>query len=229
MADCPQYNPGLATGQQLRDGLLATYSSTVVSDVDLDATSHIPTSELSSKYSQLRSSGYLSPDLPQGLITKVTIEDQIKKDRELMKTLHAEFCHYYPRWSFALDKFISYATSREQTDIQQANDLLVILKTLNIRCIYVIELMNYVTELRIPPAQRDAASIRALNSGLNPKLQRLQVANKLFQDKKATVITQREMVRYTETKNAANMRTVMFWAGANVMALGAIGAVYTML
>jgi len=107
--------------------------------------------------------------------------------------------------------------------------MLTTLKTLNVRVIYVIEFTNFVTQLRVPPAQGDASSIKALNDHFNAKIKELQAAKGLLDKENAAVVTQKEMVRYTADKNSATMQTVLFWGAANVLALGAIGAVYTMM
>jgi hypothetical protein len=92
-----------------------------------------------------------------------------------------------------------------------------------------VEFANYVAQKRIPSAQADANSIAALNASLNAKLAELKNADKRFGQEKATVITQREMVRYTASKNAETSNRLMMWSLANVVALGFIGGMYTMM
>jgi hypothetical protein len=68
-----------------------------------------------------------------------------------------------------------------------------------------------------------------LNSTFNDEYANLQAVQVQLSKGNAIVETQKEMVRYTATKNSATMSTVLFWGVANVIALGAIGAVYTMM
>jgi len=237
MADCGTFTPPSTDPTAVKNALLDPYKNNVArptvkfnvaEDVTLDSDNHVPASALQSKFAALQSGGFLSATPASGLNSTTTVEDRIKKDREFVAALHAEFCFYYTRWVYALNQWITAATSSNAAtaSAQQTTDMLATLRTLNVRCIYMIEFSSYVAQQRIPPAQADASSIAALNEALNAKLISLTAANKRFSDDKAIVTTQREMVRYTASKNATTVSSIIFWVGTNVVALGLIGYMY---
>jgi hypothetical protein len=194
----------------------------------LDANGHVATATLQAKYTELQNAGHISSTLPAGVVSNATVETNITKDRAFVTALRAEFCFYYNRWRWALNAWVTMVTSAS-FNATDANELLSDLRALNLRCIFLVEFANFAAQQRIPPVQADASSISALNTELNSKLTELERANKRFSQDKATVITQREMVRYTASKNAATSTNVMMWSIANVVALGAIGAMYAVM
>jgi hypothetical protein len=195
----------------------------------LDSTGHIPVANLQARYATLKTAGVFSNSMAPGQLPTGAVETQIANDRKLMVSLEEEYCWYYSRYAYALKNWIGYATSRDSSQSSLATSALPTVQTLNMRCIFIVEFMNYVTQLRIPPAQQDATSVATTNAALNAKLQSLQQAKTLFDQNNAQVVTQREMVRYTAEKNSTTMMSVVMWGIANVVALGAIGAVYTMM
>lgn len=241
MADCGTFTPSSTVKATILDELKEPYVNAqkrqsvkynVAEDTTLDADRHVPTAVLQAKYAALQAAGYISAPLASGLVRADTVEAGIVKDRAFVVALHAEFCFYYTRWVYALDQWITAVTGNSvvgnllgigSTD---AANMLEALNTLNKRCIYLIEFANYAAQQRIPRAQEDASSIAALNATLNTKLDSLKIANAKFDNDKATVITQQEMVRYTASKNAESLNSIMFWGVGNVIALGAIGYMY---
>jgi len=199
----------------------------VMRDVTLDpASGHVNTSDLASRYSQL--STVLKELTPADNGTPA-VQVQIRRDADLRASLEAEYCFYYGRYQWTLTRWLELATNRNAYQSTQATDMLTVLKTLNIRVIFIIEFMNYVAQQRAMDAKGDTASIQALNTTFNNEYATLQAIQKKLNQENAIVTTQKEMVRYTATKNSATMSTVLFWGVANVIALGAIGAVYTMM
>jgi len=239
MSDCPPFTPSSTDPAQIHEQLMELYMNgvkrpdvkvSIAEDVTLDSNSHVPVAVLQAKYQKLQDGGFIAAVAASGLNPTTSVEDQIQADRKFVVALHSEFCHYYSRWTYALDRWLLAVTGNaSQATTQQGNALLTDIRTLNVRCIYVIEFANYMAQQRIPPAQADAKSIQALNASLNVKLQRLQTANDKFKHEKAAVITQRELVNYTASKNATTMTQIVGWATTNVVALGLIGAVYVYL
>ena len=235
MADCGTFTPSSTTKTVVLNELKEPYVNAikrpsvkynVAEDTILDANQHVPTATLLSKYTALQTAGHISATPASGLVANSTVEAGITKDRAFVVALHAEFCFYYVRWVYALNAWVTAVTGGSTVSASDTADMLEALNTLNKRCIFLIEFANYAAQKRIPPAQADATSIAALNSALNSKLGYLQNANKRFDNDKATVITQQEMVRYTASKNAATSSSLLMWSVANVVALGAIGAMY---
>jgi len=231
---CPAYVPANSLDAAgTRAGLLAIYASSsapnlaVMKDVTLDPVSgHVNTSDLASQYANLTNTLRTLTPADEGI---PAVQVQIGRDADLRTSLEAEYCFYYGRYQWALTKWLEYATNRNAYMSSEASDMLSILKTLNIRVIFIIEFMNYVAQNRAMGAQGETASISALNTEFNREYASLQAVQEKLNKENAIVLTQREMVRYTATKNSATMSTVIFWGVANVIALGAIGAVYTMM
>jgi hypothetical protein len=231
---CPDYAPSNpADASDTRSKLLAIYASSstpnlaVMKDVTLDPVSgHVTTSDLSSRYGELTTVMTTLTPADNGI---PAVQVQTARDTALQASLQAEYCFYYGRYKWALNRWLEHATNRNASQSTQAADMLGILKTLNIRVIFIIEFMNYVAQTRAASAEGDAASIAALNATFNDEYASLQAVQAQLNKQNAIVTTQKEMVRYTATKNSAAMSTVLFWGVANVIALGAIGAVYTMM
>ena len=234
---CPAYTPTnvLAPTEEL----LAVYRSTatptatnpnlaVLSDNPVidPASGHVATSDLSNRYAAIQA---VLPTLTTANNGTPAVQQQIEKDAALMTSLRAEYCFYYGRYKWALEKWLAMATNRNASQVPETATLLGTLKTLNTRVIFIIEFMNYVAQTRATTAKDDAAAIAALNTTFNDEYASLQAVQTQLSKGNAIVETQKEMVRYTATKNSATMSTVLFWGVANVIALGAIGAVYTMM
>lgn len=240
MPECPAYAPPSVDFNATQSDLLSIFPGpmAVMVDVQLQASGHVAASDLQAKYNQIKDKISLAPmgsspggnyEVPSGPMTPADLDTQIANDKALLQSLQQEYCFYNARYAYALDKWLGYATSRDSSQSTLAATMLTTLKTLNIRVIFVIEFMNYVTQLRIPPAQGDAQSISTLNAEFNDTMGKLLAAKALLDKENSMVVTQKEMVRYTADKNSATMQTVLFWGAANVLALGAIGAVYTMM
>jgi len=231
----PPFSFALTAGGPTRhDALLENYKNgtntrnvqyQIAMDPILDGNSHVPAAVLQSKYTELQNSGFLSSALPSGVVSNDTVETGITKDRAFVTALRTEFCFYYNRWRWALNQWVTAVTSPGAVP-SDANELLADLRTLNLRCIFLVEFANYVAQKRIPSAQADSNSIATLNASLNARLAELQIADKRFSQDKATVTTQREMVRYTASKNAETSNRLMMWSLANLVALGFIGSMY---
>lgn len=234
---CPPFAPPSTDPVKIHNALLESYMDgtkrpdikySIAKDVTLDSNGHVPVAALQSKFKELQDAGFISSDRAAGQHHVSTVEDDIRKDRAFLAALEPEFCHYDSRFRFALERFLLAVTGNgaSQMTTAQVNQMLSQVQTLNVRSIFINEFQSYFAQKRIPPAQADAKSIQEMNGVLNERLLRLRNAYTKFKDEKAIVVAQREMVRYTASKNAGTMSTVGMWVGANVLALCAIGAAY---
>jgi hypothetical protein len=240
MPDCPVYTAPSVDFNATQSDLLSIFKGqmAVMRDVQLQPSGHVSAADLQSKYNEIKDKISLTPmilsgsgtyQLPAGSMPNKDLDTKIYNDGLLLQSLQDEYCFYNSRYAYALDKFFQYATSNDSSQSNLAATMLSTTKTLNVRTTFIMEFMNYVTQLRIPPAQGDARSIDTLNTKFNTKIQELMSTKALLDKENAMVVTQKEMVRYTADKNSATMKTVLFWGAANVLALGAIGAVYTLM
>jgi hypothetical protein len=216
------------------DQLLAIYStkgvlSDVLADAGPDKTGHFPVAALQQRMNDMINAGTLPAVLPPGSISQGDIEAQIEKDKALFKSLESEFCFYQSRYQYALNQFVTLATSRVQTDNAAARQALSDSVTLNQRVNFILEMTNYLAQQRAPVASAESATINSANAEINAKLQALQSTYNLLKRDNAIVAVQREMVNYTNTKNQSAAGTVTMWIIGNVLALGAIGGIYAFL
>jgi hypothetical protein len=245
------YTPTSTDFSVVNTDLLAVYTApsgytrVMKDNFTLDAnTGHVPTAVLQSHYTTIQnamspppmttSAGNAYPQLPLGSMQVPQVTQQIENDRKLMAGIGDEYCFYYKRYAYALAQWIKFVASTNAGDNTNAALLLDTVKTLNARVIFIVEFMNYITQVRIPPvtadgAASDAASIKTLSASLDSKIQQLQETNRLLTAENAIVTTQKEMVRYTSDKNSSNAMTVGMWIAVNVVAVVAIGVGYTML
>ena len=213
------------------DQLLAIYSQTgvmsdVLADAGPDATGHFRVAVLQQRMNDMINAGTLPAVLPPGTISQGDIEAQIAKDKAMFDSLQAEFCWYQSRYQYALNQFITLATSRVQTDNAAARQALNDAVTLNQRVNFILEMTNYLAQQRAPVATAESATITQSNATINAKLQALQNTYNLLKRDNAAVAVQREMVNYTASKNKANATSVLIWGAINVVAVGAIAYVY---
>jgi hypothetical protein len=214
------------------DQLLAIYSpngvlSDVLADAGPDSTGHFPIAALQQRLNDMVSAGTLPAVLPPGTISQGDIEAQIVKDQALFKSLEKEYCFYQSRYQYAFREFTTLATSRVQTDNAAARQALNDSVILNQRVNFILEMTNYLAQQRAPVASAESATINSANASINAKLQALQKTYNLLKQDNAIVAVQREMVNYTNSKNQTTAGTVTMWVAINILALGAIGYVYT--
>lgn len=177
----------------------------------------------------LQGSGILKPR-PMRTIAggaQETDTDALKAaDAVLHAKLRQEYCYYEQRYRYALKNFLFKATSRNANDNPEAQRLLRVTKTLNIRLNSVLEVMNYLTQQRVEMVNSNTASANQANTSINKKLGQLNSAYKLLNNDNAIVMTQKESVRYTEEKNNYNSNQIALWTAMNVIALASIYYVY---
>ena len=150
----------------------------------------------------------------------------VTQDVELYETLNSEYCFYEQRYRYALKMFLKKATSRDAADNLAARLMLNNTKLLNIRVNSVLEIMNYLAQSRTPLTNLNKDKINQYNKSINDKLNKAKAMYDLLKRDNALLLTQREMVRYTEEKNNYTTNQIALWATLNIVALGTIFYVY---
>jgi len=193
-------------------------------------TGRISSAQLQAHVSNLEGSGVLAPRPKVRVGTSTTEETDtpalVAQDTQLFQRLQAEYCHYEQRYRYALKIFLTKATSRNQSDNQDAQDMLAVTKTLNMRTNCVLEVMNFLAQSRVEVVNENKTAINNLNMNINKKLDVLKENYNMLNSQSAVVTTQKEMVRYTEEKNAYTTNQISAWAALNVLAIGTIFYVY---
>ena len=159
-------------------------------------------------------------------VNEKVMEKVVESDASVFNRFGAEYCFYEQRYRYALKTFLQLATSRDTKTNPAAQRMLQHTKKLNLRLNSVLEVMNYLTQQRVTEANASKDSINKSNAEINKAIARLQnTYGKLSKDN-AMLITQKEMVRYTQEKNSYTTNQISLWAALNVLALGTIFYVY---
>jgi len=210
--------------------LMTMYKNGVASDslVPDAATGRIPVAQLQAHIQSLEGSGILKkrPTIKVAGKSETDMDKLINQDAELHQLLNSEYCFYEQRYRYALKIFLKKATSRDNSDNTAARAMLNNTKLLNIRVNSVLEVMNYLAQSRVPLTNTNKDAINKYNKSINDKLHESQAVYNLLKRDNALVLTQREMVRYTEEKNTYTTNQIAVWAALNIVALGTIFYVY---
>ena len=209
--------------------LMKTFSGGVASDSLVpDAAGRVPTAQIAAHVSALTAAGVLKsrPKNPVGSDFETNMRALVNDDAELYNRLQEEYCFYESRYQYALKQFLSKATSRNPADHSAAQVLLANTKVLNVRVNGVLEVMNYLAASRVPVVNNNKDDINRRNEDVNKKLAKLRTVYDMLSKDNATILTQKEMVRYTEEKNNYTTNQIALWAAANIVALGVIFYVY---
>jgi hypothetical protein len=159
-------------------------------------------------------------------INEKNMRATVDSDSKVFNNFGAEYCHYEQRYRYALKTFLQLATSRDTKTNAAAQRMLRHTKTLNMRMNSLLEIMNYLTQQRVGEVNTNTQQINKANDEINKAMERLKnTYDKLSKDN-SILITQKEMVRYTQEKNNYTTNQISLWAALNVLALGTIFYVY---
>ena len=211
--------------------LLSLYSESGVMNEGLipdEATGRVDPSTIAGWVNTLQEFGIVKspPTVKVGDTVQVDMDAYIKQDNDLYQQLQEEYCHYNERYMFALKRFLTLATSRDQNDNPLAQDTLEISRKLNLRVNSVLEVMNYISQSRVSLVNSNKGSIDASNRKIRRRMAQMTGMFAKLRKDNAMVTTQREMVRYTQEKNAYTSNQIAVWTALNVLTLGAIVYVY---
>jgi hypothetical protein len=210
--------------------LLEVYPRGVMNEglVPDESTGRIDPSAIAGHVNNLQSMDIVKapPTGKVGGTTQVDMDLYIKQDNELYASLQYEYCHYNERYMYSLRQFLTLATSRDEKDNPAAQDMLELSRKLNLRVNSVLEVMNYLAQGRVGRVNSNKSAIDKSNNAIRNRLKQMGTMYKSLSKDNAIVTTQREMVRYTEEKNAYTANQIAVWTALNVVTLGAILFVY---
>jgi hypothetical protein len=210
--------------------LMTMFTGGVASDslVPDSTTGRISVATLQAHISALTAAGVIKarPTQAVGTDKETDMMKLVADDAELYSKLQREYCFYEQRYKYAFKKFLELSTSRVAADNRAAQVMLQNAKRLNLRVNGVLEVMNYLASSRVEVVNANKDDINRRNALINDKLTRLRSNYSLLNRDNAVILTQREMVRYTEEKNNYTANQIGLWAAANIVALGVIFYVY---
>jgi hypothetical protein len=225
---CPKIDP---TSKQTPNFLLQVWAGNGGKGVMNDSlpvdtkTGLISSSAIAGQVQSLINTGVI-PVPPMNESGTVNMDGLMQQDGQLYSNLQSEFCWYESRYIYALNQFLQSATLRQATDATQANEYLAITQQLNKRANSVLQIISYLAQTRVGNILSSKTAIDGLNVDINNKLAKLQAGYSLLNKDNAIVMTQKEMVRFTEEKNNYTNNRIIVWSALNVLALGAIFYVY---
>jgi hypothetical protein len=159
-------------------------------------------------------------------VNEKNMKNTVESDANVFRKFGAEYCHYEQRYRFALKTFLQLATSRDTKTNAAAQRMLQHTKVLNMRLNSLLEIMNYLTQERVSEVNSNKESINKSNADINKAMERLKNTYAKLNKDNSILITQKEMVRYTQEKNNYTTNQISLWAALNVLALGTIFYVY---
>jgi len=159
-------------------------------------------------------------------INEKNMRATVDSDSSIFNSFRAEYCHYEQRYRYALKNFLQFATSRDAKTNAAAQRMLQHTKTLNMRLNSLLEIMNSLTQKRVGEVNMNTQQINKSNEEINRAMERLKNTYAKLSKDNSILITQKEMVRYTQEKNNYTANQISLWAALNVLALGTIFYVY---
>lgn len=212
------------------EDLLKKMDSGVASDslIPDESSGRVPAALVASHVQSLIGAGIIKsrPTRPVAGGVETDTEALKAQDAELHAKLQQEYCYYEQRYRYALKNFLYKATSRNANDNPEAQRLLTVSKTLNVRLNSVLEVMNYLTQERVKLVNSNTTLANKANTNINARLDTLNKTYKLLNNDNAIIMTQKESVRYTQEKNNYNSNQIALWTALNVVALAGIYYVY---
>jgi hypothetical protein len=157
---------------------------------------------------------------------ETNMDGLVEQDKKLYDAMREEYCYYEQRYRYALRRFLELATSRVQADNAEAKTMLNVTVKLNQRLNAVIEIMNYLAQLRVGIANQNKDDINARNKQIQRNMEELQKVSGKLKDDNVIIQTQQEMMRYTQEKNNAVTNQISVWVALNVLALASVVYVY---
>jgi len=144
-------------------------------------------------------------------------------DKSFYDAIQREYCFYEARYVAALTQFIGLVATPNGADTTSALNSTV---TLNTRLNTLLEILNYVSNIRASAVNNRVPQMTDANKQLQTAIKKLQEQKKLLQTGDLRIRTQEEMMRYSAEKSRAMNIQIMFFVALNVVALGTIITVY---
>lgn len=211
--------------------LLEVYAGGVASELLIPSSGRASASAVQAHIAGLKQSGVIKTRPTTGQNGETDMAAQVANDTALFTKLQEEHCYYEQRYKQALRTFLTKAATAgaaggTSAANAEATAALTTAITLNKRLNSVLEVMNALTAERLSTVNANTAAINTANASINAKLGEVQTNYDMLARDNAIILTQREMVRYTEEKNRYTSNQIAVWAAMNVMALATIFYVY---
>jgi hypothetical protein len=154
----------------------------------------------------------------------------ISKQKELLKNTQDEYCFYYARYRYALEKLLSVIRQgymNNTADTQRAvQKYLGLTQSLNKKLNDLVQITNGVTEEMLKSNTTLEQQIKAFDQKIKEQQNKLLEQNKIIMSNDAVTKLNKQMVKYTEEKGRYTDNLLKIYSVLNVVALGLLVYIY---
>ena len=158
-----------------------------------------------------------------GVIPTLTSDTElfIQKQNSLIHNIKSEYCFYYSRYTYSLQKLLkSISESKED------NKYLELTQRLNKKMSDLIQIMNGVNEELLLSDTNMKNGIKTFDKEIKQMHTKLVEQNKIISSSEAVTKINKEMVKYTEEKRRYTDNLLNLYSVLNIVALSLLVYVY---
>lgn len=172
----------------------------------------------------LKSSGIIPTPTP------TNAEVFISKQKSIIANVQSEYCFYYSRYKYSLEKLLNAIRQGYITNSQENQRLvqkyLQSTQTLNKKLNDLTQIVNGVTNEMLTKNTDLETEIQNLDRQIKEQQKKLAEQNKIISSSEAVTKLNKEMVKYTEEKARYTDNLLKMYSVLNVVALGLLIYVY---
>jgi len=201
-------------------------------------------SALTAIYNNLASSGRLvslevynknlDNDITKGTRenSQVMLNGLGQKEDLLMVDMKTEFCYYYTRYKYSLNKLfdsiVSTSTGSTLTDAQKNDiqDKLDKAKNFNQKLNDLVQINNFIAKKRAEEMGTQNQNINALNTEITTTFNKLQSNNALLKREDAVAELRKRMTEFSQEKNLSANNLLALYGFLNLVSLGLLFYIY---
>ena len=177
--------------------------------------------------------GTLKPSVVNSIILNLKNSGEIsineEKQKKLIENVKSEYCFYYARYRYILDKCFTFLSKNDIT-IQNNKTTLIQYITkaemLNSKIVCLTEIINGVTAEFIKIKTSNETEIKLFNEEIKINQNKLIEQNKIISSNQSIAQLNKEMVKYTEEKNRYTDNLLKVYSVLNIIVLGLLVYVY---
>ena len=159
-----------------------------------------------------------------GIIPTLTNTDLfIKKQNDLMQNVKSEYCFYYSRYSYSLQKLLKAISDSNTVNINKYLDST---QSLNKKMNDLIQIINGVNGELLLSNTHMTQEVKKFDDEIKQLHTKLVNQNKIISSNEAVNKLNKEMVKYTEEKSRYTNNLLKMYSVLNIVALSLLVYVY---
>ena len=147
----------------------------------------------------------------------------IKKQNDLMQNVKSEYCFYYSRYSYSLQKLLKAISDSNTVNINKYLDST---QSLNKKMNDLIQIINGVNSELLLSNTHMTQGIKKFDDEIKQLHTKLVNQNKIISSNEAVAKLNKEMVKYTEEKSRYTNNLLKMYSVLNIVALSLLVYVY---